>query len=94
MAKYGISREGISALQDLSSELSSFNLDIKESGDRLVSTVEGLEDDLGGFADQILGLVSHVNESQKNGEEAVDMLVGKIKKLASDIESLLSAGIK
>ncbi len=94
MASYGISREGISSLKKLSSDLRSSNEAISASGTRLSSTIEALNDNLGGFGDQIQQLVLRVNDSQKKGEEAVIELVGKINKLVSDIESLLSAGIK
>ena len=93
MAKFGISREGVEALKQLSSDMSSINNDIEECGRTLSATIYRLEENLGVFADQILELVVKVNVEQEKGRESVELLTTKVDQLAEKVEALLGAGL-
>ena len=47
MAKYGISKEGVQALKQLSTDMSNLNNDIEECGRTLSASVSGLSEGLG-----------------------------------------------
>jgi len=91
--KYGISSEGVTALRTLATDMSSINSEIEASGSQLESTVSGLSDGLGVYGDQILDVIQSVNKEQEKGRDSVEKLTQKINALASQIESLVSAGI-
>lgn len=93
MATYGISREGVDALKQLASDMSSINNDIETCGSKLSSTVTGLNEGLGIYEEMILELISKVNNTQEKGRESVELLTTKITKLASDVEALVNAGL-
>lgn len=93
MAKYGISAEGVSALNQLASDMSTINDDIEESGRTLKSKISGIGDGLGVYGDEILDLVSDVNNAQEKGRESVNQLTQKIKSLANEIQGLVSMGL-
>jgi len=93
MAKYGINKEGVEALNQLANDLSSINNDIEEDGKKLKSTVSSLGDNLGIYEDQILELIEKVNAAQQKGRESIQSLSSKVKKMATDAEALVSAGL-
>lgn len=93
MAKYGISKEGVDALKQLATDMSTLNNDIQECGKKLTTKISGLGEGLGVYEDQILDLVSGVNRTQEKGRESVELLTTKVKKMASDVEALVSAGL-
>ena len=93
MAKYGISAEGVSALTQLASDMSTINDDIEENGRTLKTTVSGIGDGLGIYEDEILDLVTNVNNAQEKGRESVNHLTQKVNSLASEIEGLISMGL-
>lgn len=93
MAKYGISAEGVSALNQLATDMSTINDDIEENGRTLKSKVASIGDGLGVYEDEILDLVSEVNNAQEKGRESVNQLTQKVKSLASDIQGLVSMGL-
>lgn len=93
MAKFGISKEGVQALKQLSKDMSSLNNDIENCGRTLSTTVSGLSDGLGVYEEQIQEVIAKVNSSQAKGRESVQTLTGKINKLAQDVEALISAGL-
>lgn len=93
MAKYGINKEGVDALNQLANDLGSINNDIEEDGKKLKSTVSGLGDNLGIYEAQIIELIEKVNAEQQKGRESIQQLSGKIKKMASDAAALVSAGL-
>ena len=93
MAKYGISKEGADSLKQLATDMSTLNNDIQECGRRLTSKVSGLGEGLGLYEDQILDLVANINRTQEKGRESVELLANKVKKMASDVETLVSAGL-
>lgn len=93
MAKYGISPEGVSALTQLATDMSTINNDIEENGRALKAVVASLGEDLGLYEDEILDLISEVNKAQEKGRESVNLLTQKVKSLASDIQGLVSMGI-
>lgn len=93
MATYGISREGVDALKQLATDMSSLNDDIEECGNKLTSTVSGLSEGLGIYEEQILDLISQVNSTQEKGRGSVELLTTKVNKLASDVEALVNAGL-
>ena len=91
MAKYGINKEGVDALNQLANDLGSINKDIEDDGKKLKSTVSSLGDNLGIYEDQILELIENVNQAQQRGRESIQQLSAKVKKMASDAEALVSA---
>lgn len=93
MAKYGINAEGISALTQLASDMSSLNNDIEESGRALKSTISSIGDDLGIYETEIIELVSKVNNVQEKGSDSVELLVKKVKDLILVIQSLINVGL-
>lgn len=93
MAKYGISKEGANALKQLATDMSTLNNDIQECGRNLTTKISGLGEGLGVYEDQILDLVSGVNRTQEKGRESVELLTKKVKKMAADVEALVSAGL-
>ena len=93
MAKYGISAEGVSALTQLASDMSTINDDIEENGRTLKDAVASIGDGLGVYEDEILDLVSDVNNAQEKGRESVNLLTQKVKSLASEIQGLVSMGL-
>ena len=93
MAKYGISTEGVEALNQLAQDLISINSSIESDGKSLKSTVTGLEDGLGTYGNDILELVAQINTVQEKGRESVEQLSTSIKKLANDVQELLNMGL-
>lgn len=93
MAKYGINKEGVDALNQLANDLGSINKDIEDDGKKLKATVSSLGDNLGIYDDQILELIENVNKSQQKGRDSIQQLSAKVKKMASDAEALVSAGL-
>ena len=59
MAKYGINKEGVDALNQLANDLGSINKDIEDDGKKLKTTVSSLGDNLGIYEDQILELIEN-----------------------------------
>ena len=93
MAKYGINKEGVASLNQLANDLSSINKDIEDDGKKLKTTVSGLADNLGIYEDQINELIDKVNAEQQKGRESIQQLSGKVKKMATDAEALVNAGL-
>ena len=93
MAKYGINKEGVVALNQLAKDLGSINKDIEDEGKKLKTTVSSLGDDLGIYDEQILELIENVNKAQQKGRDSIQQLSVKVKKMASDAEALVSAGL-
>ena len=93
MAKYGISKEGASALKQLATDMSNLNNDIQACGKTLRNKVSGLGEGLGVYEEEILDLVSGVNRAQEKGRESVEQLTAKVKKMAADVEALVSMGL-
>ena len=93
MAKYGINKEGVASLNQLANDLSSINKDIEDDGKKLNTTVSGLADNLGIYEDQINELIDKVNAEQQKGRDSIQQLSGKVKKMASDAEALVNAGL-
>lgn len=93
MAKYGISQEGVSALNQLASDMMSINNDIEECGRTLKTTVSGLSDGLGVYEEQIIDLVDEVNNVQERGREPLIQLSVKAKDMANRVSELVSAGL-
>lgn len=92
MAKYGISPEGVSALTQLASDMSTINDDIEENGRTLKAAVASLGEDLGLYEEEILDLISEVNKAQEKGRESVELLTQKVKTLASNVQNLINLG--
>ena len=93
MAKYGINKEGVEALNQLANDLGNINNDIDDDGKKLKNTVSSLGDNLGIYEEQILELIENVNATQQKGRESIQQLSAKVKKMASDAEALVSAGL-
>lgn len=93
MAKYAISQEGVSALNQLASDMMNINNEIEECGRKLKTTVSGLSDELGIFEDEIIDLVDEVNIVQERGREPLIQLSVKAKEMANRIQGFVSAGL-
>lgn len=93
MAKYGISQEGVDALNQLASDMMNINNDIEQSGRTLKSQVSGLSDGLGVYEEEIIELVDEVNNAQEKGRESLIKLSTKAKELANQVSELLNAGL-
>lgn len=93
MAVYGISKEGVSALNQLASDMSSLNSSIEGCGRTLTSKISGCGEGLGIYESEIMDLVAAVNKTQEKGRESVSLLTGKVKKMAQEVEALVSAGL-
>ena len=93
MAKYGISQEGVDALNQLASDMMNINNDIEQSGRTLKSQVNGLSDGLGVYGDEINELVDEVNNAQEKGRESLIKLSVKAKEMANQVSELLNAGL-
>lgn len=93
MAKYGISQEGVSALNQLASDMMNINNDIEECGRTLKTTVSGLSDGLGVYEEQIIDLVDEVNNVQERGREPLIQLSAKAKDMTNRVSELVSAGL-
>ncbi len=93
MAKYGISQEGVSALNQLASDMMNINNDIEECGRTLKTTVSGLSDGLGVYEEQIIDLVDEVNNVQERGREPLIQLSVKAKDMANRVSELVSSGL-
>lgn len=55
--------------------------------------ISGLGEGLGIYEEQILELVAGVNQTQEKGRESVELLTNKVKKMAADVEAMVSAGL-
>ena len=93
MAKYDISAKGAADLRQLAKDLNTINSDIENNGKTLKKAVANIGNRLGTYEDKILELVQSVTASQKKGRDSVDQLAKKITALASEIETLVSAGL-
>lgn len=93
MAKYGINKEGVDSLNQLANDLSNINNDIEDDGKKLKNTVASFSDNLGIYEDKILDVIESVNGAQEKGRESIQQLSAKVKKMASDAEALISAGL-
>ena len=93
MARYGINKEGVASLNQLANDLGNINNDIEDDGKKLKNTVSSLGDNLGIYEEQILEVIESVNSAQQKGRESIQQLSAKVKKMASDAEALVSAGL-
>ena len=93
MTRYGVSKEGVESLNQLASDLDSLNGEIHDAGRRLRSQVFSVEEGLGIFDRQILNIIAKVDATQEVGNEAVEQLSANVKKLASEVEALVSTGL-
>lgn len=73
--------------------MSTLNNDIQECGKKLTTKISGLGEGLGIYEEQILELVAGVNQTQEKGRESVELLTNKVKKMAADVEAMVSAGL-
>lgn len=94
MAKYGISAEGVAALNQLSQDMMNINNDIEQCGRSLKAQVGGLSDGLGVYEEEIVALVDDVNNAQEKGRESLIKLSVKAKELANNVQELLNSGIR
>ena len=93
MAKYGISQEGVDALNQLAQDMMNINNDIEQSGRTLKGQISGLSDGLGVYEDEIIELVDEVNNAQEKGRESLIKLSTKAKELSNQVSELLNAGL-
>ncbi len=93
MAKYGISSEGVDSLNQLATDMSNLNDDIEKAGKTLKSTISGYGEGLGIYEEKINDLVESVNAAQETGREAVEQLIGSIKKMAQTVQEFVNYGL-
>ena len=92
MPKYGISPEGVSALNQLAKDIGAINNEIEESGTLLTSKISSIGDRQGVYEEEIVEVVSAVNATQEKGRDSAELLSGKVSDMATNVESLLNAG--
>lgn len=93
MAKYGISQEGVTSLNQLAQDMMNINNDIEQCGRTLKAKVSGLSQELGVYEERINELVDEVNNAQEKGRESLIKLSVKAKEMANKISELLNAGL-
>lgn len=92
MAIYCINREGVAALNQLSTDLRNLNNNIEESGTLLLNTINALSDELGIYENEIREVVRSVIATQKKGSESVDYLAKKALTMSKQVDAMLNAG--
>ncbi len=93
MVKYGISQEGVDALNQLASDIGAINGDIEGSGQTLADAIDALGSDLGVYEDEIIDLVASVNATQEKGRESAEHLSNKVSEMAANVEELVNSGL-
>ena len=93
MAVYGISREGAGSLRNLANSLRKETDEITEAGQTLRNSIMSEGEGLGVYEEQILELVGEINLAQVKGSQAVETLITKANQKASEIDSLVVAGL-
>ena len=79
--------------ESFKSQIADVNLDILKINKKLTTKISGLGEGLGIYEEQILELVAGVNQTQEKGRESVELLTNKVKKMAADVEAMVSAGL-
>ena len=85
-----ISKEGASALYELAKNLKENNGNIKDACYYLKTKVDGLGSTLGIYEEKLHELITEVENIQRKGGEAIEVLSVKSDKLASDIELIVN----
>lgn len=93
MAKYGISQEGVDALNQLARDMMNINTEMEQCGRTLKGQISGLSDELGVYGDEIIELVDEVNNAQEKGRESLIKLSVKAGELANQVSELLNSGL-
>ena len=94
MAKYAITRTGVSQLRELAKNLTQASDDIIDSGIKLRSTITAEGSNLGKYEDEILEILDEMDQKQKNATDAVETLSSNLSKVADRVEELLDKRIK
>ena len=90
MVKYAVSNEGVNALNKLNTDLNKNNNDIINACSTLQTTINGLGSTIGIFEEQLNQLISAVRNAQKEGEEGIEQLSGRVSKLASEVAQIVA----
>ena len=95
VAQRGEAKGGIGAFKDVQfAEGVNAVVGVDRDGEAMVQQHGlGLGEGLGIYESQILELVSGVNQTQEKGRESVELLTTKVKKMAADVEAMVSAGL-
>lgn len=93
VAKYAISKEGVEALNQLANDLLINANNIVETNQKLEQITSSLYDNLGIYGDEIVSIVQQTKNALNNNKEEIIGLANRVKKQASEIESLMSMGI-
>lgn len=89
MARYAISPEGISQLQQLAKSLLVSANEILESSSKLEGVVTALDTQLGVYGDEILTLVNSNRKTLKNNRDQIISLAQLVNRKAEEVSSLL-----
>lgn len=90
MARYSISVESVEALRMLKNNLQNFTIGIKNATVDLKNAVVGMEDELGIYATDIIGLIENNVRIMTNANESFGILASIIDKKALDMQGILN----
>ena len=93
MAKYAISKEGVEALNQLANDLLINANNILEMNQKLEQITSSLYDNLGIYGDEIISIIHQNRNTLNNNREDIISLAQRVKKQASDVETLVSMGL-
>ncbi len=93
MAKYAICKEGAEALNQLANNLLINANTIVEANARLEQITLSLEEGLGIYGDEIIGIIHKNKQTLNNNKDQIVALAQQVKRQAQDIESLVAMGL-
>lgn len=91
--KYAVSYSSVRALSDLAEHLKTVNGELRSLSTEMQTKIAQLGPSIGIFEDQLNSLVSNVQNAQSRGEEGIDLLIQKLKQLASQLEEIINRGL-
>ena len=93
VAKYAISKEGVEALNQLANDLLINANNIVETNQKLEQITSSLYDNLGIYGDEIISIIHQNRNTLNNNREDIVSLAQRVKKQATDVETLVSMGL-
>ncbi len=90
MAKYAISKEGAESLNQLSNNLFINANNIVEANAHLEQVMGSLDDGLGIYGDEIIGIIHRNRQILNNNREAIENLAMQLKKQAREVEEMVA----
>lgn len=93
MAKYAITKEGATALNQLANNLLINANNIVERTQQLEQITSSLYDNLGIYGDEIIYIIRKNRQTLNLNREDIVNLAQRVKKQASDVESIVAMGL-